>query len=97
MERLKRKGGGPVTGTTASGRTSQKKAASGNNFEEHIAGLIQDRDYWKSQVDLLSQMLACPSVVGLRNVKSQSAITRTGSAGKFSRSKSHRETRHKVR
>ncbi|VUZ47119.1 unnamed protein product, partial [Hymenolepis diminuta] len=94
LERLKRRGGGSVAGTTNNGRTSQKKATS--NLEEHIAGLVQDRDYWKGQVDLLSQMLACPSIVGLRNAKPLSTGSRIGSAPKLSRSKSQRESQHKI-
>ncbi|KAM3187808.1 hypothetical protein ACTXT7_001585 [Hymenolepis weldensis] len=94
LERLKRRSGGPVAGTTNNGRTSQKKITS--NLEEHIAGLVQDRDYWKGQVDLLNQMLACPSIVGLRNVKPLSTGSRIGSAPKLSRSKSQRESRHKI-
>ncbi|VDN97278.1 unnamed protein product [Rodentolepis nana] len=95
LERLKRRGGGPTAGTTNNGRSSQKKAT--GNLEEHITGLIQDRDYWKGQVELLSQMLACPSIVGLRNAKPLVTGGKIGSAPKLARSKSQRESQHKIK
>lgn len=92
LERLKRRGGGTVPSSSGGGgRTGQKKSTS--NLEEHIAGLVQDRDYWKGQVDLLSQMLVCPSIVGFRNAKPFSTGSRISSAPKLNLSKSQREDR----
>uniref|UniRef100_A0A183SR16 Centrosomal protein of n=1 Tax=Schistocephalus solidus TaxID=70667 RepID=A0A183SR16_SCHSO len=55
IERLKR-----LTGTRG-----QKMAGKRiSQLDEHIAGIEQDRDYWRSQVELLTHMLACSSLVG---------------------------------
>uniref|UniRef100_A0A5K3FC40 Cytospin-A n=2 Tax=Mesocestoides corti TaxID=53468 RepID=A0A5K3FC40_MESCO len=60
IERLKRRG------PNGTGRPPIQKKTS--QLDEHILGLEQDRDYWKGQVELLSQMLACPGVVGQKHV-----------------------------
>ncbi|KAM7540768.1 hypothetical protein Aperf_G00000041777 [Anoplocephala perfoliata] len=92
LERLKlRTGGTKSTSNGENGRASKKKSTS--NLEEHIAGLVQDRDYWKGQVDHLSQMLACPSIVGFRNAKSFSTGSRISSAPKPNTYKSQRDDR----
>ncbi len=65
IERLKRRSGaagGGVNGLSTK-PLGQKKLG---QLNDHISGLEQDRDYWRGQVDLLSQMLACPAVVGQR-------------------------------
>ncbi|VDK20611.1 unnamed protein product [Taenia asiatica] len=86
IERLKRRGG-----TNGGARPpSQKKSGS---LEEHVAGLEQDRDYWKSQVELLSQMLTCPSIVGSRSTTNKQGGSRVSSASKFGRGKAQKDER----
>ncbi|KAH9286990.1 Centrosomal protein [Echinococcus granulosus] len=86
IERLKRRGG--TTGSTRP--PSQKKSGS---LEEHITGLEQDRDYWKNQVELLSQMLTCPSIVGPRSTTNKQVGSRVSSASKLGRGKAQKDER----
>ncbi|KAL5111956.1 hypothetical protein TcWFU_004367 [Taenia crassiceps] len=86
IERLKRRGG--TNGSTRP--SSQKKSGS---LEEHITGLEHDRDYWKSQVELLSQMLTCPSIAGSRNTTNKQGGSRVSSASKFGRNKAQKDER----
>ncbi|CDS41403.1 centrosomal protein of 135 kda [Echinococcus multilocularis] len=86
IERLKRRGG--TIGSTRP--PSQKKSGS---LEEHITGLEQDRDYWKNQVELLSQMLTCPSIVGPRSTTNKQVGSRVSSASKLGRGKAQKDER----
>nr|VZI39611.1 unnamed protein product [Spirometra erinaceieuropaei] len=62
IERLKR-----LTGTRGQ-KTAGKRIS---QLDEHIAGIEQDRDYWRSQVELLTHMLACSSLVGKNGTSKQ--------------------------
>uniref|UniRef100_A0A0R3XDB6 Gag protein n=1 Tax=Hydatigena taeniaeformis TaxID=6205 RepID=A0A0R3XDB6_HYDTA len=83
---LKRRGSANV----GSRPPSQKKSSS---LEEHIAGLEQDRDYWKSQVELLSQMLTCPGISGSRGTINKQGGSRVSSASKVGRGKIQKDER----
>ncbi|BHF58848.1 hypothetical protein SprV_0100180300 [Sparganum proliferum] len=62
IERLKR-----LTGTRGQ-KTAGKRIS---QLDEHIAGIEHDRDYWRSQVELLTHMLACSSLVGKNGTSKQ--------------------------
>ena len=87
IERLRRHCSSNGTGRPL----SQKKSAI--SMDEHIAGLEQDRDYWKGQVELLTQMLASPTIAGPRNTSNKQGGNRVSSASKVSRGVPQRDER----
>ncbi|CAH8616035.1 unnamed protein product [Dicrocoelium dendriticum] len=67
LERIKRHDG------TGLGSTKAKSAA---RLEEHLSGVEADRDYWRSQVELLQQMLANPALNQRNGMVTRSAGSR---------------------